>query len=178
MKNCPNCNAPLDDNAAFCTNCGAQLVAPQPAQNQVPPQGQPVQNQMPPQGQPYYQAPPAPAYADPYDHTAEYDPKDISDHKVFAMLPYILGIIGIIIALLATHESKYTMFHIRQALKFTVVNILILIITLILCWTIIVPIAAGIMSAVLFVIQIICFFQVCNGKAKEPVIIRSLGFLK
>ncbi len=48
----------------------------------------------------------------------------------------------------------------------------------ILCWTLIVPIAAAVMYIVFFVIRIICFFQICCGKAKEPVIIRSLGFLK
>lgn len=64
-----------------------------------------------------------PAY-DPYDHTAEFDPKDISDNKVFAMLCYLMDFIGIIVALLATHSSKYTMFHVRQALKITVVSIL------------------------------------------------------
>ena len=31
---------------------------------------------------------------------------------------------------------------------------------------------------ILFVLKIIAFFQVCGGKAKEPSIIRSLGFLR
>lgn len=159
MKTCPNCNSQIDDNAAFCTNCGAQLAAP---------------------AQPQYNAP-QPAYApvyDPYDHTAEFDPKDISDNKVFAMLGYLLGPVGIIIALLASHASPYTMFHVRQALKINVVSILILICTAVLFWTIIVPIAAAVMACILAVIEIICFFQVCGGKAKEPAIIRSLGFLR
>lgn len=175
MKTCPNCNTQLDDNAAFCTACGTQFSNAQP-QGAVPPQQNnvpPQQNNVPPQGA--YAA--APAY-DPYDHTAEFDPKDISDNKVFAMLGYLLGTIGIIISLLASHSSKYTMFHVRQALKFTVVNILMLICTAVLFWTIIVPVAYAIMSTVLWVIKIICFFQICSGKAKEPAIIRSLGFLR
>ena len=94
------------------------------------------------------------------------------------MLGYLLGTIGIIISLLASHSSQYTMFHVRQALKFTVVNILMLICTAVLFWTIIVPVAYGIMSTVLWVIKIICFFQICSGKAKEPAIIRSLKFLR
>ena len=113
MKTCPNCHAQLDDNAIFCTACGTQFGAVPPHQNTVPPQ----QNAVPPQ--PAF----APAY-DPYDHTAEFDPKDISDNKVFAMLCYLMDFIGIIVALLATHSSKYTMFHVRQALKITVVSIL------------------------------------------------------
>lgn len=165
MKTCPNCNAQLDDNAVFCTNCGKNLgeQAQQQQQQYYAPNGA-----VPPQ---------QPAY-DPYDHTAEFDPKDISDNKVFAMLGYLLGLFGIVIALLASRKSEFTMFHVRQALKFTVVEVLMGICALILCWTLIVPFAAGIMYVVLLVIRIVCFFQICSGKAKEPAIIRSLGFLK
>lgn len=119
-----------------------------------------------------------PAY-DPFDHTAEFEADDISANKVVAMLPYLMGIAGIVVAaLIGATNSPYTMFHIRQALKFTVVDILVGIASAILSFTIIVPIAGGICFVVLFVIKIICFFNVCNGKAKEPAIIRSLGFLK
>lgn len=31
---------------------------------------------------------------------------------------------------------------------------------------------------ILLVLRIISFFQICSGKAKEPAIIRSLGFLR
>ena len=143
----------------FCKNCGAHQ-----GQQTAGVYGQPVSGC-------------APAY-DPYDHTAEFDARDISDNKVFAMLGYLLGTLGIIIALLASRASDYTMFHVRQALKFTVVNLLMLICTALLFWTLIVPIAYGIMAAVLWVIKIICFFQICSGKAKEPAIIRSLKFLR
>lgn len=86
MKTCPNCKTQLDDSALFCTTCGVQFgnAQPQgavpPQQNAVPPQQNaipPQQGAIPPQGA--YAA--APGY-DPYDHTAEFDPKDISDNKV------------------------------------------------------------------------------------------------
>ena len=95
-----------------------------------------------------------------------------------AMAPYLLGVFGIIIALLASRESEFTYFHVRQALKLTVVNTLLTICSFILCWTVIVPIAGGICAVIIFVLRIIAFFQVCSGKAKEPAIISSLGFLK
>ena len=94
------------------------------------------------------------------------------------MLAYLLGTFGLIIALLAAKDSPYASFHVRQALKFTVVNALMAIVTLFLCWTVIVPIVAGIAFAVLAVIKIISFFQICMGKAVEPYIIRNLGFLR
>lgn len=165
MKICPTCQSQLDDQAAFCPNCGVQFTNQPPAQPGSAPQ----------QG-----APASPVYipVDPFDHTAAFDPKDISDNKVFSMLAYLLGTIGIIIALLAANSSPYTAFHVRQSLKITVVTILSGIIAMLLCWTIIVPIAYVILLIVLFVVKIICFFQVCSGKAVEPAIVRSLKFLK
>ena len=61
---------------------------------------------------------------DPYDHTSEFTAKDISDNKVIAMLVYLMGTVGIIIALLASKDSPYLSFHVRQALKFTVLEVL------------------------------------------------------
>ena len=81
MKFCPNCGSPLEEGAVTCPNCGDPLT----------------QN-----------AEPAPApYVDPMDHTGEFDAADISENKVIAMLPYILGIAGLIIALLARSDSPY-----------------------------------------------------------------------
>ena len=206
MKTCPNCQQQMDDNLAFCMNCGTQLPAAEPAPaplpvptpppaspyvnqappqdgsyaNPVPPQSGPYANQIPPQNGPYGAIPPvqpAPVF-DPYDHTAEFTPKDISDNKVISMLVYLMGAIGIVIALLAANSSPYAAFHVRQALKFTVVTILLAIVTAVLCWTIIVPIVAGIAALALLVVKIICFFQICKGKAVEPYIIRSFTFLK
>ena len=94
------------------------------------------------------------------------------------MLVYLFGAIGIIIAMLSAKDSAYVNFHVRQAIKFMIVEVLISLITALTFWTFIVPILAGIALIVLVVLEIICFFQVCSGKAKEPAIIRSLNFLK
>lgn len=201
MKTCPTCGATLDDATMFCTQCGTNLqgapdfantqgsasnqdtVNQDAAPNQgmpnqgMPNQGMPNQGPMPGQGAPYQQYAQAPVF-DPYDHTAEYSPKDISDNKVIAILVYLMGTIGIIIALLASKESPYVALHLRQGLKFLAVEVLVGIVSAVLFFTLIVPIAGGIFLIVLWVIKIICFFQICSGKAKEPAIIRSLGFLK
>ena len=207
MKTCPTCGATLDDATMFCTQCGTNLQgAPDFANTQgsasnqdtvnqdvtpnqgvanqnaapnqgMPNQGMPNQGPMPGQGAPYQQYAQAPVF-DPYDHTAEYSPKDISDNKVIAILVYLMGTVGIIIALLASKESPYVAFHLRQGLKFLAVEVLVGIVSAVLFFTLIVPIAGGIFLVVLWVIKIICFFQICSGKAKEPAIIRSLGFLK
>lgn len=157
MKYCPKCGAQMEDNALFCPNCG----------NNAQPNGSPNQA-------PVYAAP----EPDPFDHTGEFDAKDISENKVLCMLVYLMGAIGIIYALLAGKDSKCVAFHVRQALKFEVVTILLGIVMALLFWTIIVPIVGGVCLAIVLVLKVICFFQICSGKAKEPAIIRSLGFLK
>ncbi len=179
MKNCPKCNAQVEDQALFCPVCGFQFGAQQEAApNQVPPQQQYNPNQQQYNYAPYPpQAQPQPAF-DPFDHTAEFDKQDISDNKVFAMLVYLMGIMGIVVALLASNKSEFTRFHIRQALKFEVCEILMILATAVLFWTFIVPIAVAIMECIFFVLKIICFINICQGKAKEPAIIRNLGFLK
>ena len=157
MKLCPKCNAQLDDNAVFCASCG-----------------QPLQQ--------------APAY-DPYDHTAEFDAEDISQNKAVSMLCYLCGWIGIVIALLAANTSKYASFHVRQAIKIQVALILlplvlacscVLAIIPVLGWLVIglVALAVVVGNVALAVVQIICFFQICKGKAKEPAIINKLNFLR
>lgn len=168
MKNCVSCGAQLNDDQAFCTSCGAQQPAPAQAAPEAPVQQAPVQQA------PVYAAPPAPAY-DPFDHTAEFEPQDISDNKCFAMLVYIMSIVGIIIALLASKDSPYIKFHIRQAIKLEVCTILsaVLCVVPFLGW-----IAFGVCNAIILVLKIIAFFQVCGGKAKEPAIVRGLKFLK
>lgn len=212
MKICPGCGSTMDDNAVFCTRCGAKLTessaentrqASNP-QNQDTSAGSNTPNQDTSAGSntaytsnagaytnssytasqtayggaPNYQGGPVYAPVDPYDHTAEFTQKDISDNKVIAMVVYLMGTMGIIIALLGANTSPYAAFHVRQALKFTVIHVLMGIITVLLCWTFIVPLAALIALLVLFVVKIICFFSICKGQAKEPPIIRSFGFLR
>lgn len=161
MKTCPNCHAQLDDNAIFCTACGTQFGAVPPQQNAIPPQ----QNAIPPQQN---AVPPQPAFApayDPYDHTAEFDPKDISDNKVFAMICYLMGFIGIIVALLATNSSKYAMFHVRQALKIEVASILSIFVLIIpfLGW-----IAFPILQGIIWVIKIIFSSRSAPARLRNP----------
>ena len=185
MKICPVCNAQLPDAAVFCTNCGSRFAeSAADTQQGAQQQGAPQPNAQPgPQpGQQYAQQPYAypQAYAriDPWDHTSEFEAEDISANKLFAMLPYLLSVVGMIIALLAAKDSKFVAFHIRQAIKILVCDVLLAVIIAVLAITIIVPIAGAVCIIILLVVQIICFFHVCAGKAKEAPIVRSFGFLK
>ena len=146
MKTCPNCNTSLEDSAQFCHHCGYSFAAQEAAQS-----------------------------ADPYDHTDEFDARDISNNKPFAMLMYLSGVLGIIIALLASRESSYLQFHIRQVIKIMVTGILscLLFIIPFLGW-----IAGAVMLVILTIVEIICFVRVCQNKSIEPPVVRSIGFLR
>ena len=162
MKFCTKCGTQCDDMANCCHKCGAPFAAAAPmGAQQAAPMGAPMVAPMP--------------YVDPHDHTAEFDPKDISENKVVAMLCYLLGTIGIIIACLLSTDSKYVKFHVKACLKITVVEAILLFANIIpflgwLFW--------GVCTIICAVVRIIAFFQICSGKAKDPAIIGNFGFLK
>ncbi|MBQ9060870.1 MAG: zinc ribbon domain-containing protein [Firmicutes bacterium] len=113
-----------------------------------------------------------------WDHTSEFKEEDISRNKVTAMAAYMLGAIGVVIALIAGKDSPYADFHMRQGLKIAIVEAVLAAISVLLCWTLIVPGAAAICIVILMVIRLISFVSVCKGRAVEPPILRSFGFLK
>ena len=114
----------------------------------------------------------------PWDHTDEFEPEDISENKVMAIAAYVMGPLGIIIALIASGNSPFAGFHMRQALKLSVLEAITGIVMVLLCWTFIVPAAACIFLIILMVLRIIAFVSVCKGKAVELPIIRNMGFMK
>ncbi len=183
MKICPNCHNPLEDNITFCPNCGTNVGAqpqnPQP-QNPQPPQNPPQQYMQQPYGQQQYAQRPqyTPPMPDPFDHTSQFTPEDVSENKLLAMLVYVIGAVGIVIALLAGKDSAYAKFHARQGMKIVLLETICTLATAVLFWTFLVPLAGGVCIAILFVVRIISFCQVCSGKAVEPYIVRSFTFLK
>jgi uncharacterized membrane protein len=163
MKTCPNCNAQLNDDAVFCNNCGNSV------------QGAPNQN--------YTSAYPTPTPAPVVkqtDHTAEFAPADVAENKLFALLTYLMSIVGVIIALLANlnNKSDYLKFHIKQSLKIFICESIVAVITAVLFWTCIIPFAGAVASIILLVVTVICFIQTCRNKSIEAPIINGLGFLK
>ncbi len=150
MKVCPNCRISYEDSANVCEKCGNPLMILDP--------------------------PPAPSFAaEKTDHTAEFSPADISQNKVIAMAPYLLSWVGIVIALLASGTSPYASFHVRQALKIQICAILsgFFAIVPILGW-----IATAICMLLATIINLVCFFDVCRNKAREPMIVSKFRFLK
>ena len=115
------------------------------------------------------------------DYTSKFDEKDISENKLFAMLPYLLGVFGMIIALLAAKTSDYVKFHVRQSIKLTICSALLGILTIPFAVMALIPVVGILFRAIVMLIviaqvgivilNIVAFMQVCNGKAKEPAIV-------
>lgn len=118
------------------------------------------------------------------DYTSKFDEKDRSENKIYAMLAYLLGIVGIIIALLAAKKSDYVQFHVRQSIKLTVCSALLGIIMIPFAVLSLIPFVGivfgivvtliGIAQLGIYILRIVAFAQVCSGKAKEPAIVGEL----
>ena len=166
--------------AATATSAGTENgsgAAGQPASQQPAPVPAPGFQQQPygqaPYQQPQYQQP----YVafDPKDHTSEFDPKDIEDNKLFAILPYFFSCIAGIIVGIYVKDSEYVKFHIKNSIRLDLSALILLLIAIIpfVGW-----IVAIVGAIVLVVIDIICIVWAFQGKAKEIPIISSIGFLK
>lgn len=111
------------------------------------------------------------------DFTSDFDEKDIAENKIFAMSVYALSVVGIIIALLAAGDSAFVRFHVKEALKISILEIVTSIVTLILFWTVIVPVLGGIIALLMTIARVIGFVNVCKGKAIRAFVVRDINFL-
>lgn len=206
MKICHNCGTEVSDTAKFCRICGTKLDQQENSEMEetidIPAFAGSDYSWGPPTGSPedYNQPAMPPVYMGgaeqdaeeeyretgseykteipEWDHTEDYDSEDISENKVMAMAAYLLGPLGVIIALIAGQTSPFAKFYMQQGLKFTIVEALIGIIMVAFCWTLIVPAAGAVALIILEIVKVISFISICKGKAVEPPIIRSLSFLK
>ncbi len=155
MKTCPNCGGKMEDENVFCPTCGYNTEDPD--QNRV--------------------VKPA------WDHTDEFDPQDVHENKVVAMIMYLSGLSGtllcfLILFILGKSKSDYLAFHVRENFKISLINTLLWIIFLLFIWTVIIPIIAAILALVIILIRFICFIGVARNRSREVPIIRNFGFLK
>lgn len=160
MKVCPVCNSSIADDAVFCAGCGSSLSNNEDIySSSVEYQDYDVSS---------------------HDHTAEFDAQDVSENKLYSLLAYLTGPLGIAIAVLINKESPYLMFHVRQSIKFTVLSALnTLLITFLTLTFILSPltIIPAIFEIILLIVKFICIIKVCKGKSTDAPIVRSFKFL-
>ena len=147
MAFCSNCGKEIPDGSSVCPSCGATLGAS------------------------------SLTVVDEFDHTSEFDAEDISANKVYAISAYLFSFFGALLCNVLAKESPFALFHAREALKIDVVAIIVYLLSALLCWTCIVPVAGAILIVMLLVVKVICIVQVCKGMAKEPWLVRSIKAL-
>ena len=157
MALCNKCGQQIDDNVQTCPNCGAPNGVAGNAQNFVN------------------------NFTNTADSTAQFDPQDIQDNKVMALLAY-LGFL-FLIPLLAAPNSKFARYHANQGLVLFILEAIAGVVTGIICvipfvgWIIggILSGAVGIFGLVLTIIGIV---NAANGQAKQLPLIGGITILK
>lgn len=117
---------------------------------------------------------------DTKDTTSEFDPQDIQNNKVMAILAYISWLV--LIPLFAAKDSKFARFHCNQGIVLAIAEIIAWIILGILSnipligW--IFSLVEGLLSLVCLIFSVLGIVNAANGKAKELPFIGSFKILK
>ena len=135
MKICPRCHAQNEDYSRICYRCGAQLnmdpgqrggagnrgYGDDPGQRG----GAGNRGYGDDRGRGYDGHGRNVAYpSSPFDHTREFSPDEISKGKPLAMFVYLFGAIGVLFGLI-NQKNHYVQFHVRQCLKYEILQWLI-----------------------------------------------------
>ena len=111
MPVCPKCHRNLPEGSVFCGACGTKLAgASEPRDRDT--------------GSLRTSEPSLDYGTGSYDHTMSFEKKDISDNKVICMFIYLGGFLGLLWAFLS-QESPFVKFHLRQAMKIHVFEIIL-----------------------------------------------------
>lgn len=171
---------------AFCGKCGTQLPE---GSNACPSCGAPVnegntQQTGSTQQQSGFNAA-VNNFTNTADSTNDFDPADIQNNKVMAILAYI-GIL-FLVPLLAAKDSKFAQFHANQGLVLfltgIVSSIAIGIVSAILMWIpviglLIITLVGIAVSVTLLIFMILGIVNAAQGKAKELPIIGKISIIK
>jgi len=111
------------------------------------------------------------------DTTSAFDPRDIADNKVMAVLAYF-GLL-FLIPLLAAKQSPFARYHTNQGIVLFLVDIAVGIVGGILAFIPIIGwLVSSLASLVLFILFIIGIINAAQGKAKELPFIGRFRILK
>ena len=173
MAFCSKCGAKLEDGSKFCKSCGEPLKMS--TEDKVSAAAADFTEKVS-------------KINDTEDTTSEFDQKDISDNKVFAILAYLSWLV--LIPIFAAKDSKFARFHANQGLVLCIVETI---------WWIISAIVGGILGVLLWrvfavvwlinlifrlvdvlflVFAIIGIINAAQGKAKVLPIIGKIKILK
>ena len=113
------------------------------------------------------------------DHTDEFDPSDIEQNKVMAVLAYLSWLV--LIPLFAAKESRFARFHCNQGIVLAIAELIVWVLYGILRN---IPLIGWIFSLVRWVISLVCLvmavigiLNAVSGKAKDLPVIGSFRIL-
>jgi len=163
MANCKNCGNHFADNVKFCPSCGA------PAEVQAEQADLSAK---------------LTALNDTADTTGEFEPQDIAQNKVMAVLAYLGPLV--LVPILGAKESKFARYHANQGLLLLIACIAWSIASSVLHSTFVaiswrlafVSSLLSLVSLVFLVLAIIGIVNAANGKAKELPVIGKIKLLK
>lgn len=159
MAFCSNCGNELPENAKVCPNCGKAVESAQQTTQSTAGNAQQTTQSAASKVQ---QA------TNTADYTAQFDPKDIADHKGMAVLCYLSWLF--LIPLLAEKDSPFVRYHLNQGIILFLASLISGLLTFI---------CIGVITDIIcFVLMIIGIVNVCNGRAKDLPIIGKFRLLK
>ena len=112
-----------------------------------------------------------------WDKTELFSETEAKEYRLVAVLVYLLGFFGIIIALLTDKDSSYLKFHINEELKITIAAAALTAISVVLSWTFVIPVISLVGIIICTVVNLISAYFTLEGKSKNAVIIRNLTIL-
>lgn len=152
MAFCKNCGSQLPEGARNCPSCGADTSILGGLNN----------------------------FNNTTDSTAYFDPQDISNNKVMAVLAYLSWLV--IIPLIAAPQSRFARFHANQGLVLAIVSTIwgmvsgVLGVIPFIGW--IISVVMGLGSIFFLVLMIIGIVNAANGVAKELPLIGKITIIK
>ena len=194
MAFCGKCGQQVNDGVKFCPACGAPMAAVAPTQ-ETPPQPAAAPQQQYQQLQPVQQPPqaqqPQPAAGDTFsnlnntaDSTAQFDPRDIEQHKGMSILAYFGPLV--LIPILAAKDSPFARYHSNQGLLLCIASIIYGIaysilsgVILAISWRLYFVVSIiGLLGFVFAILAVIGILNAVNGRAKELPLIGKYRLLK
>ena len=164
MAFCGKCGTQIPEGSSACPSCGAAVN--DTAQNGT--QQNNTQNS--------FNAA-VNTFTNTKDTTGEFDPAEIQNNKIMAVLAYI-GIL-FLVPLLAAKDSKFARFHANQGLVLFLADILVGIASGILLWIPVIGwLISVLLSIALLVFMILGIVNAAQGKAKELPLIGSIKIIQ
>ncbi len=173
MAFCSKCGAKLEDGSKFCKSCGEPVKMS--TEDKVSAAAADFTEKVS-------------KINDTEDTTSEFDQKDISDNKAFAILAYISWLV--LVPIFAAKNSKFARFHANQGLVLCIIETAWWIVSTIISWFLgillwrvfalawLIGLLFRLVNILFLVMMILGIVNAAQGKAKVLPIIGKIKILK